>query len=151
MQHSNTSALKTISVVLIMFVLGCGGGQSGRQPVFGSVSGADDRQGFISFVPAGGNHSPTARCRIRDNHYQFTKDDGPLPGRYQVLIQLERDRDAIGDGNVVVKEVSIPREAAGEMSAELEIMPPLSAIVPDVSDGNSLQIDFQFVSQPPAP
>ena len=66
---------------------GCGG-QLNRQPVSGTVTykGKPIVRGSVTFAPQGGG--PTfVTAPIEDGKFSLGKDEGPVPGRYQVRFE----------------------------------------------------------------
>lgn len=79
-------------------LIGCGGTDGPtRIALSGKVTQADQpvRQGSISLVPAAGHRGVAANTAIKDGHYQFTREDGPGPGAYQVTIFVSFTKDEL--------------------------------------------------------
>ncbi len=72
----------------VIVFLGCSSGDGlPRKPVFGAVtSSSTGLEGAISFLPAAGTKGPSSTTAIVEGKYRFAAGDGPVPGKYQVLI-----------------------------------------------------------------
>jgi len=46
-------------------------------------------KGTIRFLPQAGNNRPMAMTSVQEGLYGFTKTDGPYPGKYKVIVNLE--------------------------------------------------------------
>lgn len=70
-------------------VAGCGqGSQVDRKPIFGKIIGAEGRDGMVTFIPLDATLGPVAILSFKDGTYQFNSKDGPVPGEYEVTIEL---------------------------------------------------------------
>ena len=96
---------------------GCSRSLISRQAVFGTISGAEGRSGLVSFIPA--DEGPATRVKITDGVYKFDESNGPVPGEYRVVVQLEKARPA-GVQTVLVKGVPVPVDQAAGLEAEYE-------------------------------
>ena len=108
-----------------------------RQAVFGTISGAEGRTGLVSFIPA--DDGPATRVKITDGAYKFDESNGPVPGEYRVVVQLEK-APLEGTGTVLVKGVPVPVDQAAGLQAEFEKR-SLKISVP--ADG-SMQLDLKL-------
>ena len=82
-----------IALCLIALCLaGCGDAGDGlaRLPLSGQVKfdGRSDLSGRIRFAPAKGATGPVASTEVKDGGYQFTRDNGPVAGAHQVVLEL---------------------------------------------------------------
>lgn len=80
------------SLSLVMIV-GCGGkAEPRRVAVRGSVIVGDKLvpEATVRFRPAPGNPAPVAVTSISGGLYNFTNLDGPYPGQYTAVVNLER-------------------------------------------------------------
>ena len=59
-----------------------------RKPVYGSVTGpmVGTFEGAISFLPLPETKGPSATAPIVGGKYRFSAAEGPVPGKYDVLI-----------------------------------------------------------------
>jgi hypothetical protein len=109
---NRNSTTRTVSrwltVALIgTFIPGCGDSGIPRQAVYGRIDGAEGRSGLVSFVPRENTQGPAARASLVNGEYQFSRTDGPVPGDYTVIIQLEVSPD-MTSGVAVFKGIEIP-------------------------------------------
>jgi hypothetical protein len=121
-------------------VAGCSSSLIGRQAVFGTINGAEGRSGLVSFIPE--DDGPATRVKFTDGTYSFDESNGPVPGEYRVVVQLEKQRPA-GVQTVLVKGVPVPIDQASVLGAEYEKR-SLQVSVP--SEG-SMQVDLKLPSQ----
>jgi hypothetical protein len=83
---------KIICVVVACAVAGTGGcarvDGPARIAVFGTVTSeaGEPVSGMISFLPQTGTEGPAATASLIDGTYQFTTKNGPVAGRYRVLV-----------------------------------------------------------------
>ncbi len=82
--------------VVLFTVSGCGSGNEdiGRLSVTGTVKREKSNQaveGSISFIPK--NKGPSATTQIIAGEYQFTNQNGPVSGEYQVVISAQSAKD----------------------------------------------------------
>lgn len=84
--------LVCLCCLVIATGVGCGGqAEPRRVAVRGSVLVGDKLvpQATVRFLPDKGNTGSVAFASVVDGLYHFTKMDGPTPGRYKVLVNLE--------------------------------------------------------------
>lgn len=127
------------AAILAVGVVGCGDSGVPRQAIYGRISGAEGRSGLVSFIPQGGTQAPAARASFENGEYQFSRADGPLPGDYTVIIQLEKSQDG-ASGIVVFKGVELP--AGTDVPPSYETVASVPVSVPQ--DGDSLQVDMEL-------
>lgn len=73
--------------MLSLFLAGCGE-DTGRMPFSGKIAGLQNFQGTISFRPVVSNTNlPVTSARIENGSYAFTRENGPFPGEYAVIIE----------------------------------------------------------------
>lgn len=84
---------RTIVLCLISgWLIGCGAkAEPRRVAVRGSVIVGDKpvAEATVRFRPAPGNPSPIAVTTVSGGLYNFTNRDGPFPGRYTAVVNLE--------------------------------------------------------------
>jgi hypothetical protein len=119
---------------------GCGDSGIPRQAVHGRIAGAEGRSGLISFVPRENTPGPAARATLVDGEYRFDQSDGPVPGDYNVIIQLEISQDR-SSGVVVFKGIEIPADTKADIPKTYESVASLPVSVPDGSQA-PLQVDL---------
>lgn len=81
------------ALLITFFAIGCGSSDVlNRQEISGfvSVDGNPLKHGLIRFVPQGTTTGPGAMAEIIDGAYQFSDDDGPIPGTHRVEIEATR-------------------------------------------------------------
>ena len=76
--------------------LGCSGGDGlPREAISGTII-LDDRplaEGLVTFEPAPGSLSGTAAgAEVRDGEFEVGREDGPVPGRYEVRLYASSGR-----------------------------------------------------------
>jgi len=73
--------------MLSLFLAGCSE-DTGRIPFSGKIAGLQNFQGTISFRPIASdtNLSVTSE-RVENGSYSFTRENGPFPGEYAVIIE----------------------------------------------------------------
>lgn len=78
--------------LIIVSLTGCGGqAEPRRVAVQGSVI-VDDKlvpDATVRFLPEKGNNGPVAVTGVKGGLYNFTKLNGPYPGKYKVSVNLE--------------------------------------------------------------
>lgn len=127
-------------IISAALLSGCGQSVERRKAVFGTISGAEGRSGLISFIPE--NDGPATRVKVTDGEYVFDESNGPLPGQYQVVVQLETPLPQV-DGTVLVKGVPVP---AHQVSSEepLEKKYERQSLKVAVPDDGSLKLDLNL-------
>jgi hypothetical protein len=80
-------------VLVTLTSVGCGGPDSkwDRKAIHGKVIGGEGRNGTVAFTPVDASIGPAALNDFQDGAYQFTAENGPVPGEYSVLVELEVD------------------------------------------------------------
>ncbi len=76
----------------IVSLTGCGAKSEPRRvAVHGSVIVGDKLvpEATVRFLPEAGNAGPVAMTNVVGGLYNFTKLDGPYPGKYKVSVNLE--------------------------------------------------------------
>lgn len=72
---------------LSLFLAGCSE-DTGRIPFSGKIAGLQNFQGTISFRPAASDTNlPVTSERVENGSYAFTRENGPFPGEYAVIIE----------------------------------------------------------------
>src|SRR5262245_6767445 len=70
--------------------VGCGGAEDNlpREPIAGTVTfnGEPLKSGTIQFVPMAGKDGVSSGGMITDGSFRVNRDDGPIPGKYSVMI-----------------------------------------------------------------
>lgn len=75
--------------MLSLFGAGCGE-ETGRIPFSGKMEGLPNFQGTISLRPAASDTNlPVTSERVENGCYSFTRDNGPFPGKYAVIIERQ--------------------------------------------------------------
>ncbi len=92
---------------MAFLISGCSQTTLSRLPVYGSVPDAAGRSGRISLIPAEGTEAPAARASIRNGAFQFDESNGPMPGKYLALVELQPELDP-DQGFVQVKGIEVP-------------------------------------------
>ncbi|NQV27724.1 MAG: hypothetical protein HQ518_25530 [Rhodopirellula sp.] len=124
------------------FISGCGDSGIPRQAVHGRISGAEGRSGLVNFVPRENTRGPAARTSLIDGEYQFSRANGPVPGDYTVIIQLEVSQN-MTSGVVVFKGIEIPENSGAKIPPAYEAVATFPASVPDGSQ-TPLQVDLEL-------
>lgn len=87
-------------LVLVLMASGCGSSTDVRlAPVAGKVTldGKPVQQGYIQFMPNGGQGSPGGG-KIQDGAYAISQQDGLLPGKYSVIITSFSEAEPAAQG-----------------------------------------------------
>jgi len=121
---------------------GCGDSDIPRQAVYGRIDGAEGRSGLVSFVPRENTQGPAARASFVDGEYEFSRSDGPVPGDYTVIIQLEVSPD-MTSGIAVFKGIEIPNDSGAKIPTEYEAVASLPVSVPDGNEA-TLEVDLKL-------
>jgi len=127
------------AVLLAAGLCGCATPEIPRQPLYGRISGAEGRSGLLSLIPQEGTQAPAARAVIEDGQYRFSRREGPVPGQYTAIVQLERSR-ANASGIAVFKGVELP--PGPDIPPAYDTVASLPVAVPD--GGGSLQVDLEL-------
>jgi hypothetical protein len=131
-----------LSIVAAAAIAGCGDTGIPRQAVHGRIEGAEGRSGLVNFVPLENTQGPAARASLVNGEYQFSRSDGPVPGDYTVIIQLEVSQD-LTSGVAVFKGITIPENSGAKIPQEYEAVASLPVSVPDGSE-KTLQVDLKL-------
>lgn len=131
----------TVSLIGTL-VPGCGDSGNPRQAVYGHIAGAEGRSGLVSFVPRENTQGPSARAELIDGEYQFSRTNGPIPGEYTAIIQLEVSPD-MTSGVAVFKGIEIPNDSGAKIPTEYEAVASLPVSVPDGTD-ETLEVDLKL-------
>jgi hypothetical protein len=80
-----------LPALIALNITGCGGRESkfDRKAIYGKVVGAEGRNGTAAFTPIDTSIGPAAMTDFENGAYRFTEDDGPVPGEYNVYVELE--------------------------------------------------------------
>jgi hypothetical protein len=125
---------------------GCGGARDGlaREPISGTVTfkGEPLKSGTISFTPIGSQAGVSSGGMISDGTFQVKRADGPIPGKYTVMIFATGARGASkapGEGSEPAAKVST---AVGLIPIKYNLKSELTA---EVKSGgpNSYTFDLQ--------
>ena len=131
----------TVTVIGIL-IPGCEDSGIPRQAVYGRIAGAEGRSGLVSFVPRENTQGPSARASLVDGEYEFSRTDGPVPGDYTVIIQLEVSPD-MTSGIAVFKGIEIPENSRAKIPTEYEAVASLPVSVPDGNEA-TLEVDLKL-------
>ena len=78
-----------LAALFVLSVLGCSHeSQIDRKPVYGNIVGADGRNGMVTCTPIEATIGPAVTRSFEDGAHGFSKEDGPVPGEYNVTIEL---------------------------------------------------------------
>jgi hypothetical protein len=142
--------MNRLGILALMFlIVGCGTPGIPRQPVYGTIAGANGRSGLISFVPKPGTQGPSARVAIQDGSFEFDESNGPFPGLYRVTIRFERspklDQNQTVSGSVInVKGVNVPISEVDSMPMQYGAKHSQIVSVPKTG---SLNLDLKLKPQ----
>ena len=107
-------------------ICGCSGSDGPpRKPVYGTVTDpmVDTFEGAISFLPLPETKGPSATTAIVSGKYRFDATDGPIPGKYEVLIVPKLTK------SIPTADTPASKDGDAESSSSSEIK--LAATVPD--------------------
>lgn len=117
---------------------GCGSGDGwDRVPATGAISvpgmSAEQIQGSLILVPADGTNGPSASAEIVAGSFAFDRQNGPVPGPHEALIQIIAPSDPQptslalpgGKGTALLHEVRLPCEtpSAAPYRMDLVVVP----------------------------
>lgn len=115
-----------------LLAAGCGGSSgSNRVVVHGKVqqAGKPLDAGTITFLPVEGHKGPSASTLIASGTFNFTQEDGPVPGPHRVQINVSPNQKKLpgppGSSAPAAKsdwnyEVTVPDQGPFERDFELE-------------------------------
>jgi hypothetical protein len=90
-----TSGVLSLIAAIALVLPGCGGREDNlpRQPISGTVTfdGKPLKAGTIQFFPAGQQEGVAAGGFVTDGRFQVEQKDGPVPGKYSVMIFARDD------------------------------------------------------------
>lgn len=137
------SPLATLTIILSMAAVGCGGGgrPSGRVPVSGEVTldGQPLDQGAIQFEPTDKTSKLNAGGVIANGKYRIGSEQGLPPGKYKVVIT-----SVIKDTRTAEEAMNNPGEPPAErIAAKFNTE---SAEVVEVVGGKSNEFNFKTES-----
>ena len=131
-----------LSIAVATAIYGCGNTGIPRQALHGRIAGAEGRSGLVDFVPRESTQGPAARASLVDGEYQFSRSDGPVPGDYTVIIQLEVSQD-LTSGVALFKGIAIPENSGTKIPQEYESVASLPVSVLDGAEA-TLQVDLKL-------
>lgn len=144
-RRKGTRFLPKTSIVILLLLAGCGQ-TNGRLAVVGEVSldGKAVQSGSILFVPE--TRGPKVGTKIKNGHFQFTNDNGPLTGSYRVEIFAdEQDAIPLDDPLSFTKQMEESPERIVPSNSIPEVFNRRSQLTASPSPGN-LQINFNLQS-----
>lgn len=137
-----------LALVLAVTLAGCGGGgEVDRHPVFGTILGAQDRSGSISFIPFGDPPRPSATTAVEAGRYEFDRSNGPCSGQHTVIIAFQTPSQPLAPGVPQApggkpdKFSRPPRRAPGAPRPSRPEEKKLQVVVPS---SGPWQLDFQL-------
>jgi hypothetical protein len=94
-----------LSVLISFTAVGCSGSASliERKAIYGKIVGAEGQNGLVTFTPVDTSIGPAAMNDFEAGAYRFTKESGPVPGKYNVSIELEES----------ISQADMPRNLSG--------------------------------------
>ncbi len=130
-----------LAALFAFSALGCGQkSQIDRKPVYGNIVGADGRNGVVTFIPIEASIGPAVTRSFEEGAYRFSKDDGPVPGKYNVTIKLVDSSPAATQNGRGAGRGTRNRKIAGE-GGRLAYEPAKTTTV-SVSAGGPFKIDL---------
>ena len=130
------------SILVLLFLSGCGGGGQDRIPVTGKITldGQPVKEGSIAFVASSGDKTAGAGALVLNGSYALTNTNGLKPGKYRVEV-----RASVPTGKTIVdadtrQSVSETKEG---VAAKFNENSTLSA---DVTASNKV-FDFDVTSK----
>ncbi len=138
-------AVLALLAFLWLIYFGFGGESSARLPLYGEIQGAGECNGLIVFRPGTEVKAPAAIAEIFKGRYFFTKLNGPLPGAYEVVIELSDLPPNIPSARTPADDRHRPATAAAP--DPFSAAPPAAQMTmpTTVSEDSSLNLNFQFV------
>jgi hypothetical protein len=82
--------------LIALTTVGCGGPESkiDRKAIYRKIVGAEGQTGLVTFTPIDSSIGPAAMNDFEAGAYRFTKENGPVPGKHNVSIELEESISA---------------------------------------------------------
>jgi hypothetical protein len=139
---TRTASSWLAAILAMLVVAGCDDSGITRRAVYGRIAGAEGQSGLVSFVPRENTHGPAARASLVNGEYHFSRTDGPVPGDYTVIIQLEVSPD-MTSGVAVFKGIEIPENSGAKIPMEYKAVASLPVSVPDGAD-STLEVDLKL-------
>ncbi len=90
--------VRSLLLVLLMTVVGCGGNDGPRRvAVAGTVTrdGAAIETGSVAILPSEGNSGPGANGAIEGGEFEFDSSNGPTPGPHVAVIRSMIAKDEL--------------------------------------------------------
>ena len=112
-----------VCLLLALLIVGCQG-QSDRLPVSGTIHDRDGEplEGSISFLPDGGTEGPAANGSVLNGEYRFDRTNGPVPGKYRVIVTPLVDKPGMGDPVQTVEPATCEAQVArGSMTVNFDL------------------------------
>ncbi|MDA1163673.1 MAG: hypothetical protein O3B13_11280 [Planctomycetota bacterium] len=148
-----------LTIIILIFVAlttaGCGSSDGlPRVAVSGSVTlnGKAAPHGVIRFMPAAGTEGPVASTMIANGQYDIPRDQGPVPGNYEVRVHAFEDPNAdhiaypkvrvepVGGENTASKNPSVDvggGENADSSAAPGDAKRTFNTTIPEMSSSSS--------------
>lgn len=145
-RSQRTCGLFGLIAAALLAQAGCGGARDGlaREPISGTVTfkGEPLKSGTIQFAPMGSQPGVSSGGMIADGTFQVARVDGPIPGKYTVMIfaaGAPGTASAPGEGSEPAAKVST---AVGLIPIKYNLKSELTA---EVKSGgpNSYTFDLQ--------
>ncbi len=88
-----------------LLFLGCG--STPGKPVYGTIAGAEGKNGFLVMVPAAGGAGPSAQTMIEGGKFRFNAAAGPWAGDHLARVQLTPAEGETPAASTNIKEVPV--------------------------------------------
>lgn len=128
MQIRHSNSFRLLAASALVWCAGCGASTE-RIAVSGRVQVAGNAldNAAITFLPLSTTKAPAASTGVSRGRYQFTEQNGPIPGKYRVVVRLSppgKDDPPVATGSAERQswdnEVEVPAIKPCEIDLELD-------------------------------
>ncbi len=128
MQNRHSRCFHLLATSVLVWSAGCGASTQ-RIAVSGrvQVGGNSLDNAAITFLPLSTTAAPAASTGVSRGRYQFTEQNGPIPGKYRVIVRLSppgKDDPPVATGSAERQswdnEVEVPAIKPCEIDLELD-------------------------------
>jgi len=141
------SIAATLMVGILSFAASSmGGDSSGRVALMGTIIGAGKAGGRICFQPETGQKGPVANATILNGQYAFNSSNGPMPGTYDVVIELVDKPADSSSGPAQSGKMAVPN---GQTSGFFMAPPRIGKAHVSVASSGSRELNITFTEETP--
>jgi len=122
-----------------------GGDSNGRVALMGTITGAGKAGGRICFQPEAGQKGPVANGTILNGQYAFNSSNGPMPGTYDVFIELVDQPADSSSAPALSGKMAMPN---GQASGFFMAPPRIGKAHVSVPSRGSRELNITFTEEP---